>query len=107
MLESAANQGFFSGGLWSGVCFAIGIGALLWVFRRSILLRRRAARRPENQRGKQLAAQARRTIDAIDSRTWLNHYKRAVKFQRGQPVSPENRRFLREMTQYQQTRGDA
>jgi len=105
MFAGATNQPLFTGGPWSAVFFAIGIGALLWVFRRMILLNRRERGQESANEKKNRLLKARERIAAVEERTWLANYRRAIKIPRLSPLSPEQRRLLDSLTVRQQIRG--
>jgi len=103
MIAGAENQALFTGGPWSAVFFGIGISALLWVFRRMILLKRRAGENSDGQH--QLRrAKARELIGEIEERAWLNRYRHAIKISRDRPLPPAQREVLRHLTMHQQAR---
>jgi len=105
MIAGAENQVFFTGGPWSAVFFGVGISALLWVFRRMILLRRRASGDPSERQYQARRAKAQELIGEIEKRAWLKSYEQAIKINRGRPLPPEQRRLLENLTTYQQVRG--
>jgi len=86
-------------------CFAIGVAALLWVFRRTI----QRARNPidANDVGSFNARfiTAGSEIDDISAREWLATWRRAMKFERGAPaLSTAQQAHLAQLSAWQSTR---
>jgi hypothetical protein len=104
MILGAENLTLFTGGPWSAVFFGIGLSALLWVFRRMILLRRRGAGDAIARQYRAQRDKAREQIGEIDERAWLSSYRQAAKICRERPLSPAQRRLLKELTARQQAR---
>jgi hypothetical protein len=105
MFAGATNQPLFAGGPWSAVFFAIGIGALLWVFRRMILLNKRDGGQESDHEKSTRLLKAREMIAEVEVRAWLSNYRRSVKIPRWSPLGVEQRRLLERVTARQHSRG--
>lgn len=87
------------------VFFAVGIGALLWVFRRMILLSRRDSSKDADKPQQNRLLKARELVAEVEDRNWLTKYRRAVKIQRTSHLDREQRHMLGDLTAHQQARG--
>jgi len=99
------GQQLFSGGFLSAVCFGVGLIALLWVFRRTIIIRRRQ-RRDDVEKVKHRNVEAHQMIKEIDARDWKTKYDRSIKLPRNQQPDAEQRRKLGDIAARQQQRED-
>jgi hypothetical protein len=80
--------------------FALGIVALLWVFRRTLLRSRGPGLRDANAFAtRRLTAEA--EIDEISAREWLSKWRNALKFERLSPISSQQQLQLDQITQWQ------
>jgi len=102
---AAESQQLFSGGFLSAVCFGVGLIALLWVFRRTIIIRRRQ-KRDDVVSKKQRSVDAHKRIEEIDARDWKSKYDRSVKLPRGQAPDAKQRRVLDDIASRQHQRED-
>jgi hypothetical protein len=85
----------------AAACFAVGVAALLWVFRRTLLRSRGPGGRDDiTLRTRHLAAGA--EIDEISAREWLHTWRSALKFQRGAAaLTPEQQQWLAGLSAWQ------
>ncbi|MBN2081361.1 hypothetical protein JW859_04045 [bacterium] len=99
------GQQLFSGGLVSAVCFGIGLIALLWVFRRTIIIRRRQMR-DDRVNAKRSSDEAHQLIKEIDARDWKAKYDRSIKLPRCSKPDAAQRQLLQVITTHQRRRED-
>lgn len=93
-MAAATEQILSATGLVAGLCYGVGIIALLWVVRRTIFRERRRARQPKPDEQRRHAARARASIEDIEGRHRWARYQRAVKFRRGeQPTAAQQARL--------------
>lgn len=94
-MEAEANQVISATSALAGLCYGLGILALLWVFRRSILRQRRLKKAsPTAGKQRQRSVVARSEIEGIEGRYWLSRYRQAQKFARRALPSEPQQRFL-------------
>ena len=104
-MEAEANQAISATAALAGLCYGLGILALLWVFRRSIMRQRRLKKEsPVPGRQRQHGVVARSEIEGIEGRYWLSRYRQAQKFARLAPPSDPQQRFLAAVSAVQQRR---
>jgi flagellar biosynthesis/type III secretory pathway M-ring protein FliF/YscJ len=90
---------------WAPVAFAIAVIALLFVFRRSIVLRRRERQNTPARRLDTNVTQARSSIGEIELRERYLKYKRARMIPRdGRSLNAQDRAFLRQASARQPER---
>ena len=93
-MTAATDQLFSATGLVAALCYGVGLVALLWVVRRTIWRQRRRSREPRPAEQRQQARRARAGIAEVESRHWWRRYQRAMKFQRGRPLSAAEQAWL-------------
>jgi len=93
-MEAGADQVISTTAAVAGLCYGLGILALLWVVRRTIFRERRRARQPKPDEQRRQARQARDSIAGIENRYWLSRFRRAQRFTRGAAPSREQLEFL-------------
>lgn len=85
--------------------YMIGVAALLFVFRRSIVLRIQRRRAAKQLTPLHLSATPQRTIENIDARRWLDQARSAVRFSRNAvALSAGQSTFLRDLSNWQNSR---
>jgi hypothetical protein len=85
------------------IAFGVGIAALLWVFRRTLLRARLLNHDPDEQSYALRKRSAGLAIDDISAREWLQTYRRALLIPRaGNGLTPDQQAQLASISRWQQ-----
>ena len=99
----AGEQAGADWGVWGVLSFGIGIFALLYVFRRTSLLRRRGNRQLADHQLRETSRRAKDEIAGIESREQFERYQQAAKFPRdGRELSPQQQAALDTLRAHEQ-----